>query len=440
MAERDFTRLQAEDLQDIQGVILLDYALPRVRHLLVKITRPQEARALLGILADRHEPAGLCITSSEEWREISQKDYCLNVGLTYAGLQALALPPTVLDSFAATPSFVAGAEACAWKVGDTGENAPAQWWTDQQEPRPASSDIHMLFSLYVRGDADTLARRTAELKKLFYVKEQAIVEVLCEKEGTQLDDPYPKKPGTLIHFGFKDGVSQPQITGAPDTGPGTYDGQETVPPGAFLFGYASQWANFRYPVPRPEQFGRNGTFAVFRVMKQEVAQFAEYLEKRAQAERISEDQIAALLCGRERNGEPLVAPRSRSINDFDYAMDPEGKACPFDSHIRRTNPRGEHIAGGDARKHPIIRRGMPYGPKYRRSEPDDKERGLIGLFIGVSIEDQFEFIMQNWMNKGGFRRGLPSHSVDPLLPFIRTRGCVYCFLPSITALRYIANL
>jgi Dyp-type peroxidase family len=440
MAERDFTTLRAEDWRDIQGIILLDYGMPLVRHLLVKIEQPHEARHLLGTLADQSETHGVCITTSDSGQAAKKRDYCLNVGLTYQGLQALDLPEHVVDSFASTPSFVAGAAARAWHVGDTGKNAPESWWTEAGKAGPEESHIHMLFSLYVQGDHALLEKKTDELKKLFQANGREILRVLYQKDGACLDDPYPHKPGSLVHFGFKDGISQPQINGAPPAGPGAYPGQATVSPGAFLFGYPSQWADFRYPVPRPDQFGRNGSFAVFRIMQQHVGQFADYLKAQAQLKNLSEDEVAALLCGRSRNGDPLVAPRSPYVDDFDYATDPDGKACPFASHIRRTNPRGDRVAGDDAKKHPIIRRGMPYGPAHDPSKKDNEERGLIGLFIGVSIEDQFEFIMQTWVNQGGFRQGLPGAAADPLLPFIRTRGCVYCFLPSITALAYIASV
>ena len=450
MEERDFTTLLPEDLRDIQGIILLDYNMPLVRHFLVKIKRPNEARYILGFLANQRKAQGLYVTSSENYEKINQKAYCLNVGLTYEGLKALGLPAAILESFPRTSSFVAGAAARAWQVGDKDGSAPEYWWMDEDGTSPAPSDIHMLLSLYVRGNADKpadkqLADRTDELKRLFHVDGKESLQILQYRDGARLPDKYPGKPGALIHFGFRDGISQPRINGAPDAGPGVYKTQEPVPPGAFLFGYASQWENFRYPVPRPAQFGRNGSFAVFRVMQQHVERFDAYLKETvqkatAQGKRISEQEIAARLCGRSRDGEPRVKPRSDNINDFDYASDPKGEYCPFESHIRRTNPRGDQIAGNDAKKHPIIRRGMPYGPVYDSKEPDKKERGLLGLFIGVSIEDQFEFIMQNWVNKGGFRQGLPTNSADPFLPFIRTRGCAYCFLPSISALEYIASV
>src|SRR5207247_8052761 len=137
------------------------------------------------------------------------------------------------------------------------------------------------------------------------------------------NDPHSQRPGKLIHFDFKDGISQPQIAGAPPAGPAACPTQATVPPGAFLFGYASQWTSFRYPVPRPEQFGRNGSFAVFRVMKQEVGKFAQYLKDTAQRDQISEEEVAARLCGRRPNGDPLVKSRSTTINDLDYTGDPD---------------------------------------------------------------------------------------------------------------------
>jgi deferrochelatase/peroxidase EfeB len=125
------------------------------------------------------------------------------------------------------------------------------------------------------------------------------------------------------------------------------------------------------------------------------------------------------------------------------------------------------VAGADNDRHPIVRRGMPYGPKYdpRDGKADDIERGLLGLFVCVSLEDQFEFLMTNWINRGGFRPELPSatqdliagNSVDGeaafVIPgssstiamprfsrFVTTKGAAYCFLPSITGLKYIAAL
>ena len=118
----------------------------------------------------------------------------------------------------------------------------------------------------------------------------------------------------------------------------------------------------------------------------------------------------------------------------------------------------------------MIRRGMPYGPVYDPTQPyDGIERGLLGYFINASIENQYEFVLGHWVNDsefaGAFRlnpkskdpivgtqdpaegvfvipqpNGAPSINVVGFSSFIRTKASAYCFLPSVTAIKFIANL
>jgi len=330
-----------------------------------------------------------------------------------------------------------------------------------------------MVSLY--ADQRSLNSLNATVEDL--IRQHSCTILHCEA-GARLEDGSSQResqPGVLIHFGYRDGIGQPVIAGAPR--PQFAAATATVvPSGAFLLGYPSQWLGFQYPVPRPLEFGRNGSFAAFRILQQDVVGFEKYLDAIAAATTLDKELIAAKLCGRWRNGVPLVlSPNSPSpqpplapgkLNDFDFTKDPQGLVCPFDSHIRRTNPRGEAVAGADSDRHPIVRRGMPYGPKYDpRGKADDIERGLLGLFVCVSLEDQFEFLMTNWINRGGFRPELPSATQDLIagnsavgeaafvIPgssstiatpkfsrFVTTKGGAYCFLPSITGLKYIAAL
>jgi hypothetical protein len=89
----------------------------------------------------------------------------------------------------------------------------------------------------------------------------------------------------------------------------------------------------------------------------------------------------------------------------------------------------------------------------------------LGLFIGVSIKDQFEFLMSEWINGSAFAPGIygttdpilgnsspgdnkfviPQENAKPIViddfpRLVTTRGSAYTFLPSITGLRYIAEL
>lgn len=129
------------------------------------------------------------------------------------------------------------------------------------------------------------------------------------------------------------------------------------------------------------------------------------------------------MCGRWCNGVPLALssdtdgpPGSISperLNDFEYVNadgsgDLKGVRCPVGAHMRRINPRGQPVTGqgqpgGSNNAHRLIRRGMPYGPVYDPAQPyDGIERGLLGYFINSDIENQYEFVLSQWVNDGQF--------------------------------------
>jgi deferrochelatase/peroxidase EfeB len=128
------------------------------------------------------------------------------------------------------------------------------------------------------------------------------------------------------------------------------------------------------------------------------------------------------------------------------------------------NPRDAKI-NGFARTHRMIRRGTSYGPMLPPGvlEDDGAERGLAFVFVGAHLEQQFEFVQAEWMNKGQFFHG-PTGDKDPIagandgndgftipqqpirrrlqgLPaFVVTRGGEYFFAPGLRALRWLADL
>lgn len=451
---------------DIQGLILRTYAMPVLRVFALEVVRPQAARQFLGELvkgASNKPHDSPQLATAIDWTV--KPSYCLNVGLTCPGLSALGVPPDSLASF--PEEFAAGAVTRAGLVGDTGQSSPENWIGQL-----ASPGLHVLLFLFSQSE-DVLEQVTNRLRTM-YSSNQAMSE-LSLHEARSL-------PESKAHFGYRDGFAQPTIEGGLQ--PPMADVLPKAPAGEFLLGYPSQYSDFTYPVPIPRALGENGSFAAFRILAQDCDGFEQFLTDAAVQTGLDRELIAAKLCGRWRNGVPLsLSPDSpgehiplEKRNSFDYVPgtsvpdaydDRRGYRCPIGSHIRRMNPRNSTIAGNSGLKHRIIRRGLPYGPPYDPSNPRDGiERGLLGLFIGVSIKDQFEFLMSDWANKGSFAPGLRD-TRDPIIgnnpvsggtflipvqgqkrplelsgfsSFVTCRGAAYCFLPSATAIRYISAL
>lgn len=228
-------------------------------------------------------------------------------------------------------------------------------------------------------------------------------------------------------------------------------------------------------MPSPEVLGRNGTYVVFRKLHTKVAAYRAYLRARA-ASRAAEDLLGAKMVGRWQSGAPLALAPERDDpelgsdpsrnNDFAYGDDPRGFKCPVGAHARRANPRDalDHEGSVDVRLHRMIRRGTSYGPALPEGvlEDDGAERGIMFVFAGAHLKRQFEFVKTQWLNDGIFI-GAP-HESDPLVgprdeggtftipqrpirrrlqdlpPFVVTRGGEYCFAPSLSALRWLADL
>lgn len=237
-------------------------------------------------------------------------------------------------------------------------------------------------------------------------------------------------------------------------------------------------------------FGRNGTFLVIRQLAQDVDGFEKFIEDQSNAindnlnlqsiigSKASKDWVAAKLMGRWRDGTPLIdrpmpsssitaAPKARPSNDFSYGIDdPMGQKCPFGSHIRRTNPRDSLIPEDPnqqdiTNRHRLLRRGRPY--EYKPAGQSTSEKGMLFVCLCADIERQFEFIQQTWVQASTFhgltnepdpiisstsatpdaRFTIPLSSgnltLSPMQKFVTVKAGGYFFLPSRSALKYLAE-
>ena len=212
-------------------------------------------------------------------------------------------------------------------------------------------------------------------------------------------------PGNRVHFGYRDGISQPRITGVHDLPEGGPASNRALP-GDFLLGH--NYVNSRggrYIGKVIEPLALNGTYAAFRVIEQKVAEFDAWLKETAKEHGLTPDLLAAKLMGRWQDGTPLTRhdqPKAdtltpQELNDFNYLSSDDrlGKRCPIGAHIRRINPRDGMVLGLPWGKL-VLRRGLPFGPKYDEADPVDKPRGLVGMFLCGDLEGQFEFLLKVW--------------------------------------------
>jgi len=464
------------NLSDIQGLIVRGYNMNFVRYFVLSVNdKPTEAKEFIGGLVND----GL-ITSAKQWEV--KPTHCLNIGFTFEGLKALQLKldgvvKDVCQAFEHEnyDSFRKGAIARASEIGDIGNSDPKNWIKGLGLDQEGKYQAHILLLLFAQKQ-DILDGISGQLRSSF--QGHGIIE-LGHFDGARLLDR-DGNPSDMIHFGYQDGISQPRVKGFPAKEGIPCDGQPIIPAHQFVL---MDKPDAPYMVPEPLELGKNGSFAAFRVLKQDVVCFEEFLQK--QTEVIDPEKLAAKMCGRWRNGVPLdLSPEQDQLeppisyeefNSFNYRdnqaglknyqADSTGLKCPIGSHIRRTNPRVTPSAQGDRNIRRLIRRGIPYGSVYDPQSADkSEERGLLGLFICAGLESQFEFVMEDWVNKGKFA-DLGDNVKDPLLGandsgdrkfdipiskgesleiiglerFIITRGGAYCFLPSITALKYMAK-
>ena len=443
----DATKGVALELDDIQAGALYERPSPYVgTYLLLRIAERADGRELVRRVHRLANPAAGADSPDET---------SITVAFTYQGLKVLGVPQASLDSFA--PEFQQGMAARAEALGDVGESAPDHW-----EQPLGTSDVHVAIAVLSSDEArlQAVAERAREAHAAL-----AGIELIWRQDCYQLATG-------RTSFGFKDGIGQPAVEGSgrPPTNPR----ERPIKAGEIILGYPDETGE-PPPMPTPDVLGRNGTYVVFRKLHTKVAAYRSYLREKA-ATRAEQDLLGAKMVGRWQSGAPLaVSPDADDPelgsdplrnNDFLFGDDPRGFKCPVGAHARRANPRDALDGEGsvDVRLHRMIRRGTSYGPMLPDDviEDDGVDRGIIFVFAGAHLKRQFEFVKTQWLNDGIFI-GAPLES-DPLVgprqdpgtftipqrpirrrlqdlpPFVVTRGGEYCFAPSLSALRWIADL
>ena len=312
------------------------------------------------------------------------------------------------------------------------------------EQNPTETDLDIVFSLYAP---------TPEERDIWHERMMKTIgddsAVLAFMQDSDPLDPVGQK----IHFGYRDGISQPRINGFSETNP-ELDDRPEVDSWRFIINLIVGNSSSP-PTYHAHPFLNNGSFAAFRLLYQDVQSFEDFISQNGEAEA---ELIASKMAGRWRDGTPIEVSTQTpenlhllgktlsseyQLNNFDY-MTPSahqepnpllngqpdfGQGCPYAAHVRRANPRDDASVKGNknfqtgaalmAVPNRVLRRARPYGPLYH---PDDElsanqQRGLIGFFIGADIGRQFEFLMSQWITGNTFAsndRSQNGGGYDPL--------------------------
>jgi len=466
------------ELEDLQGLVVSSYAhLPCAAYRVLRVT---ERSLALAWLAARTSKVTASVAKNDEWS--------WNIAFTLEGLAALGIAEEARARFPLAMQDGGMASARRSRVlGDFGSQAPSQW----QWGGPNTPPAHVLVLYYARDETELERQLAIDMTG----NQSGFVEVVTLRGG--------REPDSKEHFGFLDGVGQPVVEGSGrlQTQLARTRHATVVAAGEFVLGYlnsdqalpisptmeaSADPGQLLQPVPGASgrhDLGRNGTYMVFRQLKQDVAGF--WRDVRSEAERlwphdpVAATRLASKMVGRWPSGAALVlypdadpfggVPQQQTENDFAYdATDPFGRRCPVGAHIRRANPRDSlgpdpESARASANRHRLLRRGRSYGPRaIDPTQEDGIERGLHFICLNADLERQFELVQQTWLANPAFG-GLAAET-DPLttdgerssLMFsiprdpIRLRarrarsyvtmvGGAYWFLPGISALRWISS-
>lgn len=445
----------------------------------------------------------LQITFGTSWHE-SQTAPC-TLGFSARGLMRMGVPQSGKDANACPQdfplSFAKGMGRRARTLGD--DPGLAVDWIDTSDH--ASGEAVDIAVILVTKSADMRHHYKTELLQIFGPSVSVVVDIATELPVTtraaQIHDPWRGMRG----FGFLDGVAQPLIRGAPgvpDNHPNAID------PGEFILGYKDErnligpsptvpsswdrwgdlpdakhrekgtWPDFTDAPATTRDLGRNGSYLVLRQLQVNSSEFHDEMTKNGKG--FGKDWVAEKMIGRRNDGETIkggslrdeetghrhgMSDRPRKkwltkipyLQDLSYAKtDPLGDTTPLGSHVRRANPRDSLDGGAESapgrNRHRILRRGRSYTTL--------SHSGLLFGCLNASIERQFEFVQQTWINSTSFH-GLWGER-DPLFSnsstqkfsistkhgclhselnqsFVQFRGGGYFFLPSRAALTAISR-
>ncbi len=388
--------MQELEYEEIQGIILSGYVKKRfAAYSLLRIRSRAGAQSYLRWLEAR-------LTTGDQRPE----DVCHNVAITATGLRALGLGEETLATF--PRELVEGMAGTAKRseiLGDTGASAPEQWlWGGP------GNQVDVLLMVFAHRP-DQLDHALQEHRR----RQQDGLEEVYFRSTEML-------PERREHFGFADGITQPQIK---ETGR-HLTGIECLRAGEFILGYENEYGKVPFSPsvaedPRANRLlhtngqngrrdlGRNGSYLVVRRIRMLLTEWRK-LDVAARERVIGRRLDTGAPLGSRNETDPVVLS----------ARDEEGEPLiPENAHVRLASP--ENNLGAR-----MFRRGYSYDQGWR----DDGVRDAGLLFMAWQGDPATGFIP--------VQRSLADQG-DALNRYIRHEGSALFAVPAAREGRYLGQ-
>jgi Dyp-type peroxidase family len=306
--------------------------------------------------------------------------------LSYQGYVRLGVPE------ADTPSdiyFRAGMKSAPAGGGTTvADPPPSQWEANFRDRIDAMVLVADDDKKRLKLASDDLTRELAPITEGTFVE-----------RGDQLTFDFGDGRGkvNIEHFGHQDGISQPRMIKQEIDKEVAQRGDKYWNPGAAL--------ELTF-LPEPGGQDAFGSYLVFRKLGQNVKAFRAARDGLAATLGIGVEDAAALAVGRYRDGRPVlpttVVDPHADPNDFSFKSDATAARCPYQAHIRKTNPRGDLAAfvpgQNDDRERAlrIVRRGISFGerPDLDPGSTLPPPAAGVGLLFMCYAKGLIQFVIQ----------------------------------------------
>jgi Dyp-type peroxidase family len=462
--------------EDIQGNILKSHSRNNVRLLFLQFENgaPQVKQWIKQLLPQLTSMAKqMKNTATFKATKGAEEATFMSLSLSYAGYEFLN--PNLPKEIFQDNSFVAGMQS-----GTIPSDPKVEHWQEGYQQA-----LHAVIIL-AQDNTEALEAKLREVEES--MPEQ--VRIVQRELGKALIND---KGFHIEHFGFADGLSQPRFFQEDVENKSTKtDKWNPFAPLNLLLTADKFGTTFKGDTNEPEAATDHkgthsyGSYLVFRKLEQDVKGWNDQVENIQKNTRLNAELIGAYAVGRFKDGTPVIEQdtpenldASRPVeNNFNFAGDMDGTKCPFHSHIRKTNPRGdiarvfgendpekEKQLNEEERNSRIARRAIPYG-----EQEGENEKGLLFMCYQQSITKQFEVMQKDWANTQGFvkdktgvdsvigqngenqhlkknwpkKYGKGSNAEDffqlSFGEFVSMRGGEYFFTPSLSGLKNLVKL